>query len=117
MLFVIWTVLGITYFTPADAIGRRDWPAIERVWRAITDESESAQWSYGTGVVSTWDEGAPYAYRFPDGRVAIEGTVERIEPPTLLVMTTATVSEIAGGWPYLLSNLKSFVETGSPIPT
>jgi uncharacterized protein YndB with AHSA1/START domain/DNA-binding transcriptional ArsR family regulator len=128
---------------------------IERVWQAITDESESARWYYGTGVVSTWEQGAPYEYRFPDGRVAIEGTVERVERPTLLVMTfsarwsdevavdaptrvtfelsatgtlttvvvihddvvdgTATATEIAGGWPYLLSNLKSYVETGAPM--
>jgi uncharacterized protein YndB with AHSA1/START domain/DNA-binding transcriptional ArsR family regulator len=129
---------------------------IERVWRAITDESESSRWYYGTGVVSTWEPGAPYEYRFPDGRVAIEGIVERVEPPTLLVMTfsarwsdevavdaptrvtfelsstgslttlflthddviegTATATEIATGWPYLLSNLKSYVETGAPMP-
>jgi uncharacterized protein YndB with AHSA1/START domain/DNA-binding transcriptional ArsR family regulator len=128
---------------------------IERVWEAITDEAESARWYYGTGVASTWEPGAPYEYRFPDGRVAIVGTVERIEPPTLLVMTfsaqwsdevagdaptrvtfelatqgklttvvlthddvlegTATAAEIATGWPYLLSNLKSYVETGAPM--
>jgi uncharacterized protein YndB with AHSA1/START domain/DNA-binding transcriptional ArsR family regulator len=130
---------------------------VERVWRAITDESQSSRWYYGTGVVSTWEPGAPYEYRFPDGRVAIEGIVERVEPPTLLVMTfsarwsdevavdaptrvtfelssagklttvvlthddvvegTATATEIAGGWPYLLSNLKSYVETGAPMPS
>jgi uncharacterized protein YndB with AHSA1/START domain/DNA-binding transcriptional ArsR family regulator len=130
---------------------------IERVWRAITDEGESARWYYGTGVVSTWEPGAPYEYRFPDGRVAIAGTVERVEPPNLLVMTfsarwsdevavdaptrvtielsaqgalttvvlthddvvegTATAAEIVTGWPFLLSNLKSFVETGAPMPT
>jgi uncharacterized protein YndB with AHSA1/START domain/DNA-binding transcriptional ArsR family regulator len=129
---------------------------IERVWQAITDEAESASWYYGTGVVSTWEAGAPYEYRFPDGRVAIAGTVQRSEPPTLLVMTfsarwsdevavdaptrvtfelsadgklttvvlthddvvegTATAAEIATGWPYLLSNLKSYVETGKPMP-
>jgi uncharacterized protein YndB with AHSA1/START domain/DNA-binding transcriptional ArsR family regulator len=129
---------------------------VERVWQAITDEAESARWYYGTGVASTWEPGAPYEYKFPDGRVAIEGVVERIEPPTLVVMTfsakwsdevsvdaptrvtfelsssgklttvvvthdgvvegTATASEIAGGWPFLLSNLKSYVETGEPMP-
>jgi uncharacterized protein YndB with AHSA1/START domain/DNA-binding transcriptional ArsR family regulator len=129
---------------------------IERVWRAITDETESATWYYGTGVFSTWTAGAPYEYRFPDGRVAITGVVEKVEPPALLVMTfsaqwsdevgvdaptrvsfelsaagnlttivlthddvvegTATAAEIATGWPYLLSNLKSYVETGAPMP-
>jgi uncharacterized protein YndB with AHSA1/START domain len=129
---------------------------IERVWHAITDEAESARWYYGTGVVSTWAPGAPYEYRHADSAVAIQGTVERIEPPTLLVMTfsarwsdevaadaptrvtfelssaggrttvvlthddvvegTATAAEIATGWPFLLSNLKTFVETGEPMP-
>jgi len=28
---------------------------------------------------------------------------------------TATAAQIASGWPYLLSNLKSFVETGAPM--
>lgn len=128
----------------------------ERVWQALTDPEQSATWYYGTGFHSDLRPGSRYEYRFPDGRVAIEGVVERVEPPRLLVATfsaqwseavaaepasrvtweittegglstvtvvhedvpagSATLAEVTGGWPYLLSNLKTFVETGAPMP-
>ncbi|MFV2113873.1 ArsR/SmtB family transcription factor [Micromonospora sp. LOL_025] len=127
----------------------------ERVWRALTDPQESAVWYYGTGVTSTWATGAPYTYRFPDGRIAIEGIIEQVDPPRRLVMTfaarwsgavaadppsrvtwdiategglstvtvtheevavdSATAAHVVTGWPFLLSNVKTFVETGEPM--
>lgn len=57
----------------------------DRIWHALTDPDESARWYFGTGVHSSWAAGAPYAYRFPDGRTAISGTVELAEPPRRLV--------------------------------
>jgi uncharacterized protein YndB with AHSA1/START domain/DNA-binding transcriptional ArsR family regulator len=126
------------------------------VWQALTDQQESARWYFGTGVSSTWQPGARYEYRHADGRIAIEGTVERAEPPHLLVMTfaarwneavaadppsrvryeitpdgersvvtvvhedlmpgCATAEQVADGWPYLMSNLKTYLETGAPMP-
>ncbi|NRQ35740.1 hypothetical protein HII36_28480 [Nonomuraea sp. NN258] len=59
----------------------------DRIWRALTDPVESAAWYFDTGIHSTWEPGAPYAYRFADGRTAISGTIERAEPPYLLSMT------------------------------
>ena len=127
----------------------------DRTWHALTDAAESARWYFGTGVASSWQPGAAYTYRYPDGTVAIEGTVERIEPPHLLVMTfsarwddatsadpesrvtwqiepegdlcrvtvrhegmpvgSATEQQTGSGWPYLLSNLKTLLETGTPL--
>lgn len=128
----------------------------DRVWAALTETELSARWYFGTGVHSTWVPGEGYRYRAADGTVAIEGVVERCEPPVLLAMTfharwderavadpvsrvvwelvaegsltrvtlvhtglvagSATARSVARGWPYLLSNLKTVLETGTPMP-
>lgn len=59
----------------------------EKVWRALTDQAESASWYFGTGIESSFEPGAPYQYAFLDGRVAIEGIVHSAEPPHTLAMT------------------------------
>src|SRR6185369_8730831 len=97
------------------------------VWRALTDGKESAAWYYGTSIVSTFQPGAPYEYRNRDGTVALSGIVESADAPTRVTyelsedgpLTTvvvihddvvegsATDREVSGGWPFLLSNLKT----------
>jgi uncharacterized protein YndB with AHSA1/START domain/DNA-binding transcriptional ArsR family regulator len=59
----------------------------ERVWRAITDGSETAQYYYGTRVDSTWQAGAPLTYAYPDGSIAADGKVLEIEPPNRVKMS------------------------------
>ena len=58
-----------------------------RIWRALTDTVESASWYYGTGIVSSFEPGAPYRYTFPNGETAIEGTIHLADAPRLLDMT------------------------------
>ena len=59
----------------------------ERLWEAITRASDTRDYFYGTLVESTWQPGAPLVYRYPDGRLAAEGTVIEADPPRRLVHT------------------------------
>lgn len=59
----------------------------DRVWRAITDGTETARYYYGTRVDSTWKPGAPLTYAYPDGSIAADGTVLEIDPPNRLKMS------------------------------
>ena len=42
----------------------------DRIWRAITDGVETAQYYYGTRVGSDWTPGSRIVYEYPDGSVA-----------------------------------------------
>src|SRR3954454_22805690 len=46
-----------------------------RVWRALTDGDETAQYYYGTRVRSDWQPGSPIFYDYPDGTVAADGEI------------------------------------------
>jgi uncharacterized protein YndB with AHSA1/START domain len=59
----------------------------ERVWRAITDGDETVQYYYGTRVNSDWNVGSRISYDYPDGKVAADGEVLSIDPPSRLEMT------------------------------
>lgn len=59
----------------------------ERVWRAITDGDETAQYYYGTRVSSDWTVGSRVSYDNPDGTVAADGEVLVFEPTSRLEMT------------------------------
>jgi len=127
----------------------------ERVWRAITDGAETAQYYFGTAVRSSWEPGAPLTYAYADGSIAADGKVLEIDPPnrlkmsfharwdpdieaegpvemawvleaegasTKLTVTTAglvegsrTATDFSGGIVYIVSGLKTFVETGRPM--
>src|SRR3954452_22437150 len=126
----------------------------DRIWRAITDGVETAQYYYGTRVGSDWTPGSRIVYEYPDGTVAADGEVLEIDKPRRLAMTfharwdpeieaegavrqtweiepagpeaskltvlttgmgPKTAKEFAGGIVYIVSGLKTFVETGAPI--
>ncbi len=59
----------------------------DRVWRAITDGVETAQYYYGTRVASDWTKGSRIVYEYPDGSVAADGEVLEIEPGTSVTMS------------------------------
>ncbi|MQA08607.1 MAG: metalloregulator ArsR/SmtB family transcription factor [Pseudonocardiaceae bacterium] len=126
----------------------------ERVWQALTDAEQTAEW-WGHSNVSDWQVGSGWEHRRSDGSGIADaiGTVLESEPPTRLVLTgeapgqerpdgpsqltfdiepygeivrltvtegnfadEAERDEAAAGWAAVLSNLKSFLETGSPLP-
>jgi uncharacterized protein YndB with AHSA1/START domain len=51
----------------------------ERIWRALTDERESAEWYFRTGVSSTWKPQAGLLVSSTGGRAAIQRGVMRVE--------------------------------------
>jgi uncharacterized protein YndB with AHSA1/START domain/DNA-binding transcriptional ArsR family regulator len=72
----------------------------ERLWQAITSASDTRDYFYGTLVESTWKKGAALAYRYPDGKLAAEGTIIESLPPRKLVHTfSATWDEAVAGDP------------------
>ena len=127
----------------------------EQVWQALTSEQSTGRWYFGYPATSTWQPGAPWAHRGPDGVTVLGGTVLEAEPPTRLVTTfaaswddavradapstvtwtleqegslcrvtvlhedlvegSATQEQVGRGWPFLLSNLKTLLETGSTL--
>jgi uncharacterized protein YndB with AHSA1/START domain len=59
----------------------------ERLWQAITDPAFTRLYFHEQTVESTWQEGAGYRHRGPDGTLRIEGTIVAIDPPRRLVQT------------------------------
>ena len=127
----------------------------QRVWEALIDGDQTAQYYYGTRVESTWEAGSSVAYNYEDGSVAADGVVVSIEAPDRLEITfhprwdealekegpsrhvwllaerdgvteltvelydvavdSATYAEFTGGFAYIVSGLKTLVETGAPL--
>lgn len=61
----------------------------EALWKAITDPAFIKQYFYDQEVQSTWNKGASYVHRAPDGTLRIEGEILEMEPPHRLVQTFA----------------------------
>lgn len=57
------------------------------VWDAITKGDITEKYFYGTRVESSWEEGSPITYAYPDGRLASEGTILSIDPGRMVDMT------------------------------
>lgn len=70
--------------------------AADRVWQALTDPGQSAAW-WAHRNVSDWRPGSRWEHR----RLASE----------------AERDALAAGWAAVLSNLKTFLETGRCRPT
>lgn len=61
----------------------------ERVWRAITDGSETTKYFFGTALSSSFETGAAFRYSFPDEVDAVSGQILEIEPGKRLVTSWA----------------------------
>lgn len=59
----------------------------DRVWKAITEGQESAQYFFGTAISSTYAPGAAYQYAFPNGDAAVRGEISSVETGRALSMT------------------------------
>jgi len=60
---------------------------IEQVWNAVIDPAYTRRYFHGTAFDSPPKSGQPYRTSMTDGRPALDGTIEVLEPPTRLVMT------------------------------
>jgi uncharacterized protein YndB with AHSA1/START domain len=59
----------------------------EQVWDAIVDPQFTRRYFHGTAFDSPPEIGQPYRTTMADGRPAVDGTIEEIDPPNRLVMT------------------------------
>jgi uncharacterized protein YndB with AHSA1/START domain/DNA-binding transcriptional ArsR family regulator len=57
----------------------------ERLWQALTDPKDTANYYFGSAVTSDWKPGSPLDYIRPDGSKMVGGRVESIDPPRKLV--------------------------------
>jgi uncharacterized protein YndB with AHSA1/START domain len=128
----------------------------ERLWEAITDPEQRAQYNFGVGVESDWTNGSRYSSVHPRADMPIaegenlevdaprrlvqsftalwsddvkaEGTsrvtweIEPIEDSCRLTVTHDQLreganNELYGGWPMILSGLKTYIETGEQLTT
>ncbi len=62
----------------------------ERLWRAITDSSDTRRYYYNSEVISDWSVGSPLRY-VHDGQTSLECTIQEIEPERKLVHSFSAV--------------------------
>jgi uncharacterized protein YndB with AHSA1/START domain len=59
----------------------------EQVWEAIVEPSWTRRYFHGTAFDSPPVKGQPYRTTIVDGRPAVDGVIEELDPPNRLVMT------------------------------
>jgi len=59
----------------------------EQVWQALIDPEFTVRYFYGTAIESGFGKGDGYRYVMADGRAAVQGTIEEVEPGRRLLMT------------------------------
>ena len=67
----------------------------DEVWRAIVDPEFTRTYFHGTAFAAPPAAGQPYRTELPDGRPAVEGTIEVCEPPHRLVQTWRVLYDAA----------------------
>jgi uncharacterized protein YndB with AHSA1/START domain len=67
----------------------------EQVWAAITEPAWTRRYFHGTAFDSPPVAGEPYRTSTGDGRPAVDGTIEEMDPPKRLVMTWHTLYDAA----------------------
>ena len=75
----------------------------ERLWEAITDGELRKRYSFGVGTESQWTEGSEY-------RSGVPGVID-------IASGENDNNELFGGWPMILSGLKTLLETGEDLDT
>lgn len=59
----------------------------ERLWQALTDPRDTANYYFSSAVASDWKKGARLTYTWPDGKEMVSGEILEIDPPRKLVTT------------------------------
>jgi uncharacterized protein YndB with AHSA1/START domain len=67
----------------------------EQVWEAITDPTWTRRYFHGTAFDSPPIAGERFRTSLADGRPAVDGTIEEMDPPKRLVMTWHTLYDTA----------------------
>ena len=110
----------------------------QALWTALTSEEFTRQYWFGMHQESDWTPGSSWRLVFADGRVGDTGEILECDPPRRLVIKwrnefrpelkqegyarcaidlarSKLIEAVSGGWPRILSNLKSLLETGEPV--
>ncbi|MGI9054007.1 MAG: SRPBCC family protein [Ilumatobacteraceae bacterium] len=67
----------------------------EAVWQALTDPALTTRYFHHTAIESTFAPGASWRMTLPDGREAVHGVIEEVDPPQRLVMTWRVLYDAA----------------------
>jgi len=94
----------------------------EELWTALTTSEFVKKYWFRMNFETDWKVGSPWKLMFPDGRIADIGEIVELEPQDGAVKLTIShtieradsklIEAVSGGWPRILSNLKSLLETG-----
>ena len=127
----------------------------EALWEALTKPEFTQLYWFGVSLESTWEKGASWKMKYPDGRITDSGEVLEVDKPRRLVLKwrnefmpeltaegysrctfelesandvvkltivheidvpqSKVIKAVSGGWPKILSSLKSLLETGQAI--
>jgi uncharacterized protein YndB with AHSA1/START domain len=110
----------------------------EKLWSALTDAEFMKQYWFGSHCESQWKVGSAWKLVSGDGVVTDAGEILESEPPRRLVIRwqhqnkpdlkvklsithtierepSKLIEAVSGGWPKVISNLKSLLETGSVV--
>src|SRR5713101_7689200 len=72
----------------------------EELWAALTTSELMKKYWFGMNFETDWKAGSPWKLTFPH-------TIERAD--------SKLIEAVSGGWPRIVSNLKSLLETGQII--
>jgi DNA-binding transcriptional ArsR family regulator len=106
----------------------------ERLWQAITDPEIRSKYSFGARQTSDWAPGSRYEMGAPgapgllgedvkaEGTTRVTWEIEQVADSCRLTVTHDQLREGAneqlyGGWPMILSGLKTWLETGELLTT
>jgi uncharacterized protein YndB with AHSA1/START domain/DNA-binding transcriptional ArsR family regulator len=122
----------------------------QRLWQALTDPKDTANYYFGSAVTSDWKKGSKISYIWPDGSEVLSGEIVELDPPKKLVTTfiphfkgpaatttrvtyvlepmgdlvrlvltheglTEADAGIRSGWVKIFNQLKTWLETGTPL--
>ncbi len=59
----------------------------QQLWEAITSPEFTRQYFHGMAIDSDWVPGSPVRFRYPDGRVGVEGEIIESQPYCRLAYT------------------------------
>src|SRR6185295_8289767 len=117
----------------------------EKLWSALTDAEFIKQYWFGMHCECQWTAGSSWKLVSGEGQVFDDGEIVEAEPPRRLLIRwrhqnkpelkaegdsrctierdpSQFIAAVSGGWPKVLSNLKSLLENGAvalqdPYPT
>src|SRR5215207_8430845 len=92
----------------------------ERLWEAITDPDIRSKYNFGARASAEWKAGA--RFEMSEGSSRITWEIEPIGDSCRLTVTHDQLreganEELYGGWPMILSGLKTWLETGELLTT